>query len=151
MSYGESIKELREQYLAGKCTAYYLMDVLEDRDDEISRLQSANRDLYDRFDDARATAEQAQARVAELEEKLKQAEKKAALFLKACEDLLDERGTEKALILHKQAEAVDEAIVYALRAVGNVDPFEVDIHKFANDYAQRLRQQADELGGVGRE
>ena len=56
-----------------------------------------------------------------------------------------------AAILRKQAEAVEEAIVYALRTVGNVDPFEVDIHRFANDYAQRLRQQADEAERAGGE
>lgn len=52
-----------------------------------------------------------------------------------------------ATILRKQAEAAEEGIVYALRTVGNVDPFEVNIHKFANDYAQRLRQQAGKAGG----
>lgn len=53
--------------------------------------------------------------------------------------------TEIPFILRKQAEAVEEAVVHALRAVGSVDPFEVDIHRFANDCAQRLRQRADEL------
>ncbi len=54
-------------------------------------------------------------------------------------------------LLRKQAEAVEEAVVYALRTVGNVDPFEVDIHRFANDCAQRLRQQADEAERAGGE
>jgi len=54
-------------------------------------------------------------------------------------------GVPEAETLRKQADAAEEAIVCALRTVGNVDPFEVNIHKFANDYAQRLRQQAAEL------
>lgn len=57
----------------------------------------------------------------------------------------------RSYVLRKQAEAAEEAIVCALRTVGNVDPFEVNIHKFANDYAQRLRQQADEADRAGGE
>ena len=123
---------------------------------EIEALKAANRDLQDWFDDARATAERAQARVAELEYALS--------YLREPWDLGQILGAETrrrvefadaalagnktdAWLLRKQAEAVDEAIVYALRAVGNVDPFEVDIHKFAHDYAQRLRPQPPQQGG----
>lgn len=112
--------------------------------------------------------EQAEARVAELEEAVADTAIACQRSLdpdwvpdwvqdaliplsKQCRALLgdDPDEYESSWILRKQAEAVEEAIVYALRAVGNVDPFEVDIHKFANDYAQRLRQQADdiEMGG----
>lgn len=57
----------------------------------------------------------------------------------------------QAHILRKQADAAEEAIVFALRTAGNVDPFEVNMRKFANDYAQRLRQQADEAERAGGE
>jgi len=49
---------------------------------EIEALKAANRDLQDWFDDARATAEQAQARVAELE-----AESLQAVANKVCGEL----------------------------------------------------------------
>ena len=49
---------------------------------EVEALKAANRDLQDWFDDARATAEQAQARVAELE-----AESLQAVANKVCGEL----------------------------------------------------------------
>lgn len=42
-------------------------------------------------------------------------------------------------------EAFEESIVVALRAVGNADPFEVDIYKFAKGCAYRILQQAGEI------
>jgi len=112
-------------------------------------------------DQLRTQLKQAEARVAELRELV-------SLFGKLpfnCHDYMTEKQWEKICWIHaeidddtsqpwllrKQAEAVEEAVLYALRTVGNVDPFEVDIHRFANDCAQRLRQRADELeaGKVG--
>lgn len=116
----------------------------------------AMRQMSDEIVSLRTQLQQAEARVAELE--------KAGDLL--CDELRQWQATEHdqdslaamaywrdirslsgsdAFILRQQAEAAEEGIVYALRTVGNVDPFEVNIHKFANDYAQRLRQQADEL------
>lgn len=101
-----------------------LNHILEDNEGlayECARLDRECKEL-------RQQLEQAQARVAELEAKAMQV------------------GIDysQAHILRKQAEAAEEAIVFALRTAGNVDPFEVNMHKFANDYAQRLRQQADD-------
>jgi len=113
-------------------------------------------------DQLRTQLKQAEARVAELRELV-------SLFGKLpfnCHDYMTEKQWEKICWIHaeidddtsqpwllrKQAEAVEEAVLYALRTVGNVDPFEVDIHRFANDCAQRLRQRADELdAGAGGE
>lgn len=57
----------------------------------------------------------------------------------------------KAWLLRKQAEAVEPAIRTALRNLGNADLTEEDIDQFAYDYAQRLRQQADEAEKAGGE
>lgn len=101
--------------------------------------------LYrDERDQLRQQLEQAESRVAELErDNAHQRERRNAA--RNCIQKM------KAESLRKQADAAEEAIVCALRTVGNVDPFKVNIHKFANDYAQRLRQQADEAERAGGE
>jgi len=93
---------------------------------EIEALKAANRDLQDWFDDARATAENAQARVAEME---------------ADDNALDKmRG---AFIIRKQAEAVEAFSEYE----GSSWPATLakGLSAAAKQYAQRLRQQANEL------
>lgn len=95
-------------------------------------------------EDLRQQLAKSEARVAELEaDNEHQRERR-----NAARDCIQKM---KAESLRKQADAAEEAIVCALRTVGNVDPFEVNIHKFANDYAQRLRQQADESERAGGE
>lgn len=106
--------------------------------------------------------EQLKARVAEIEDALVWALGKLSIevpvtsgnvsYIRAFEKAdkaLSSGG--KAWLLRQQADTAEKAIVFALRTVGNVDPFEVNIHKFANDYAQRLRQQADEAERAGGE
>lgn len=92
---------------------------------EIEALKAANRDLQNWFDDARATAEQAQARVAELEAE--------AEWLIATGSKLT-----RAKILRKQAQAVD---AFADTQIRCKPP--------ARAYAQRLRQQAGKAGKAG--
>ncbi|WP_342632193.1 hypothetical protein [Marinobacter alkaliphilus] len=98
----------------------------------------------------------AERRCNDLRAKLEQAEAQSEALRQELQNQLTAQwkvGVDyaEAFILRKQAEAVEEAVVYALRTVGNVDPFEVDIHRFANDYAQLLRQQADEAEQAGGE
>lgn len=90
----------------------------------------------------RQELKQTQERVAELESTLESYE--ALKRMHRLENYPNELSA-RAWLLRKQAEAAEEAIVFALRTAGNVDPFEVNMHKFAKDYAQRLRQQANEL------
>lgn len=99
----------------------HILDKLQDAEDEITTL--------------RQQLSNSEARVADLEAKAMQV------------------GFDysQAHILRKQADAAEEAIVFALRTAGNVDPFEVNMHKFANDYAQRLRDQAKEAEQAGGE
>ena len=64
---------------------------------------------------------------------------------------LEREKCQKAMILRKQAEAVEPAIRTALHNLGNADITEEDIRVFAEQYAQRLRNQADELEKAGGE
>jgi hypothetical protein len=82
-----------------------------------------------------------------LRQQLEQAEAKADLFRRACEDLLDDRPIAQAYILRKQAEAVEKFG----QEIGVFDP-EYDDQEYVEvprrevkAYAQRLRQQADEI------
>jgi len=130
--------------------------------EEITRLQAenealkaANRDLQDWFDDARTTAEKAQARVAELEAVLGIAWSNHCLEAQEWPQLADAllRGaSSEDFILRKQAEAV-EAAVYELTP-GHYGPPDDPSPEFNaacemcaefSGYAQRLRQQADEV------
>ena len=106
--------------------------------EEITRLQAenealkaANRDLQDWFDDARTTAEKAQARVAELE---------ATLY----HGNLEREKSQKVMILRKQAEAVDASGSLFARWGGSII---TAWHGCAilEQEAKRLRQQAGEL------
>ena len=81
---------------------------------------------------------ESEARVAELE---------ATLY----HGNLEREKCQKAMILRKQAEAVEPAIRTALHNLGNADITEEDIRVFAEQYAQRLRNQADELEKAGGE
>lgn len=68
-----------------------------------------------------------------------------------CRALLgdDPEEYESAWLLRKQAEAVEPAIRTALRSLGNADLSEDDIADFAESYAQRLHQQADDIEKAG--
>lgn len=109
--------------------------------EEIEALKLANRDLQHWFDDARDEAEKAQA--------------KASLFRRACEDLLDERPLEQAMILHKQSDALIDAHnemsdSFVLEATGVIQERAIlRCQDFLSDCAQRLRQQASELEAGG--
>ena len=92
--------------------------------------------------------EQAQARVAEMEAENKALRERMDNLTTALVSHIgweSEQPQMKAFILHKQAEAVESAIKTALRNLGNADLYEEDIDQFAFNYANHLRQQADEL------
>jgi len=150
---------------------------LAHRDMQIDQLKAANRDLQDWFDDARATAEQARARVARLFSAIVEFQRLAWRALDA--DYIDkhvERSMSELLpqaaritgevdpddidpspfVLRKQAEAVEAMAKRLQEAADKADegPDESDTactliiaKSVALKEAYRLRQQADEVDG----
>lgn len=88
--------------------------------------------MLNHYEELRQQLERAEARVAELE---------ATLY----HGNLEREKCQKAMVLRKQAEAVEPAIRTALRNLGNAHITESDISRFAEDYAQRLLQQAADI------
>ena len=145
----------------GKKATYYVDEVslikrmLADAQTENKAMKAANRDLQDWFDDARATAEQAHARVAELEHSLTEliqhySETWDRPILQRAEAARNGSGC--PWLLRKQAEAVEgaeaECDFYYLEGSDTPAISFQGLH----EYAQRLRQQADELeAGGGRQ
>jgi len=139
--------------------------------EEITRLQpenealkASNRDLQDWFDDARAAAEKAQARVAVQFDALTSvavALKDAGNLTKEMHDLIVAAtdGSSEAVLLRKQAEAVEAAAEDLEKLITEVEPEDSDTALSIQiawgavlNEAQRLRQRADELdAGAGGE
>jgi len=117
---------------------------------EIEALKASNRDLQNWFDDARATAEQAQARVAELETVLRDLLNDCINFdggkltdriLKEASSTIETDHSE-AFVLRKQAEAFESA---AKRLSKNKAEWSWQAQQEMLHNATSYRQQADEL------
>ena len=120
----EWVDEERQQLEQAEARVDQHIESLDAYIKENDRLLAANQDLQDWFDDARAAAEKSEARVAELTQEVAELECVAI----------------PAYVLRKQAEAVDSA-ADCLALQGQQCAAVSDLRM----YAQRLRQQADEL------
>lgn len=91
-----------------------------------------------------------------IEKQLEQAEAKADLFRRACEDLLDDRPIARAFILRKQAGAVESAVERSRDhlnecawPLGGIPDDAEHALQEVEGHAQRLRNQADEAERAG--
>lgn len=100
--------------------------------------------LRQQLDQKQADLDRALARVAELEDGVKEAVSSPFGYQgQVVRKLLADKS--QSWLLRKQAEAVVPAIMVTAREFGRPDITYSAVRMFAEDYAQRLRQQADEL------
>ena len=115
--------------------------------EENEHVRQANLDVMMHFEDMKAAKQKAAARVAELESLLGRAWSSHCLeavdWVDQAKDILA-RSDSAPWLLRTQAEAVEEA-ARLMEAAGNA----FDAKFAASDYAQRLRQQANEAERAG--